>query len=206
METTGWFLPHDPTSISDDLEVQNICGYLYTGGIEPSSAISELGQDQLYRLLPTSLRTCLRAHEMLRRWLLSKLVERRLGLQVRQARMEKLLRALELSRSTSNSVGTPSVAAVRSFAEAVITAVILSPESRAHNRAWMEVGIARNRSLDSVTSILSQTLPVAPSRVRTLTADLGWFVERLLEAISMPNAIEENGKPMVNLDKRRWAL
>jgi hypothetical protein len=206
LETTGWFLPHDSTSTPDDMEIQNIYAYLYSGNIEPAATISELGQDQFYRLLPTSLRTCIRAHEMVRKWILSKIIERGLGIAVRQARMEKVLQALELSRSIGTSATSPQQPAVRSFVEVVLTAVMLSAGSRAHSRAWMEVAVARNRSLDSVVSILGDTLPVTPRRAKPLTTDLGWLFERILEAASMPNAVEENGKPMINIDKRRRVI
>lgn len=204
MDPTGWFLTQDPTTTPDDIEIQSIYSCLYNGNIEPAAPISELGQDQFYRLLPTSIRTCIRAHEMLRKWLLSKIVERGLGMAVRQTRMEKILQALELSRSTGSGVTTASQPAVRSFAEVVLTAVLVSPGSRAHTRAWFEVAAARDRSPDSILSILSDSLPATPRRAAPLTTDLGWLIERTLEAISLPNAVEENGKPFINLDKRRW--
>jgi hypothetical protein len=188
------------------MEIQNIYAYLYSGNIEPAATISELGQDQFYRLLPTSLRTCIRAHEMVRKWILSKIIERGLGIAVRQARMEKVLQALELSRSIGTSATSPQQPAVRSFVEVVLTAVVLSAGSRAHSRAWMEVAVARNCSLDSAVTILGDTLPVTPRRAKPLTTDLGWLFERILEAASMPNAVEENGKPMINIDKRRRVI
>jgi hypothetical protein len=203
MDPTGWLMPQDPTTTPDDIEIQTIYSCLYNGNIEPAPVISELGQDQFYRLLPTSIRTCIRAHEMLRKWLLSKIVERGLGTATRQARMEKILQALELTRSTGFSVTTPTQPAVRSFAEVVLTAVLVSPGSRAHTRAWVEVASARNRSPESVMSIMSDTLPATSRRAKPLTTDFGWLLERMLEAISLPNAVEENGKPFINLDKRR---
>jgi hypothetical protein len=198
IDTMGWFLPQDPPLAPDDLEIQTIHSYLLKGGLEPASSISELGQDQFYRLLPTSLRTCVRGHEMVRKWIVLKLSERRLALSVRQSRMEKVLQATELAMAGSASQPSP-----RSHAESVLTSAITSAESRAHYRAWQEIAAIRNQSLESVSSMLVHDAQGELRPSHPLVVDLGWLLERILEATSLPNAIEENGKPMVNLDKRR---
>jgi len=41
------------------------------------------------------MRSCLRAHHVIRKWLVSKIVAARLGIQTRQHGMELLLRAID---------------------------------------------------------------------------------------------------------------
>lgn len=172
--------------------------------------ISEMSQDSLYRLLPPGIRSCIRAHSILRKWLISKLVAPRLGLRNRQARMELLLRAIEVTRlrNTDTKLSGPlnEQPCVRSFVEAVITSAIVSVESRTYYRAWQNVAYSRGSSCDSLSSLLSRPVTQLSTSKDALTVDIGWLIERLLDIISTPDTVEssnQEGQSLVHLDKRR---
>ena len=175
--------------------------------------ISELTQDALYRLLPPGVRSCIRAYGIIRKWLISKIVAPRLGLRARQARMELLVQAIEVSRlrnsessSTAELLEQP---CIRSFVEAVTTSAILSVESRMHHRAWQGVALSRGCPCDSLSSLLLRPYIQCTSSNDSLTVDMGWLLERMLEVIATPDTIEassQEGQNLVNFDKRRLVL
>ncbi|KAH9927766.1 uncharacterized protein B0H18DRAFT_1118293 [Fomitopsis serialis] len=208
-DRTGWFLPRDPSSLIDEVEIQAMNSYITE--VEPSTLISELGQDSLYRLLPPSVRGCIRASNILRKWLVCQLISPRLGLRARQARMEKLLRAIEISRLRSTTDETNPERpmgerpCIRSAVEAILTSAAVSVESRTHYRAWQNIALGRGTYCDSLASFLSR--PAAPITSRgALAVDIGWVLEKMLEVISTPDVLEsmsETSSGMVNFDKRR---
>jgi hypothetical protein len=209
-DRTGWFSLRDVNTIDEGVEVQTI--YSHIQDVEHSSMISELSQDSLYRLLPPGIRSCVRAYGIIRKWIISKIVAPRLGLRARQARMELLLRAIEISRlrnMNSSPGSSPHLAeqhCVRSFVEAVTTSAILSIESRMHHRAWQNVGINRGSQCDSLVSLLSRPYMQSSSSHEPLTPDMGWVIERMLEVITTPDVVEssmQENAGLVNFDKRR---
>ena len=212
VDRTGWFLPREPSSIADEVEIQSISSYILE--IEPSPLISELSQGSLYRLLPPGIRSCIRAFGLLRKWLVHNLVAPRLGLRGRQARMELMLRAIEVCRlrNAEPDSGDLSLAerpCIRSFVEAVITSAIVGVESRMFHRAWQTVALARGTSCESLASLLSKPAVSSISSNNTLTVDMGWVLEKMLEIISMPDVVDSTAPEslsMVNIDKRRFVF
>jgi GTPase-activating protein BEM2 len=210
-DRTGWFSSRDVSSIEESVEIQTV--YSHIQEIEPSSMISELTQDALYRLLPPGVRSCIRAYGIIRKWLISKIVAPRLGLRTRQARMELLIQAIEVSRlRNSDSSSTAQLLeqpCIRSFVEAVTTSALLSVESRMHHRAWQGVALSRGCSSDSLSSLLLRPYIQCTSSNDSLTVDMGWLLERMLEVIATPDIIEpscQEGQTLVNFDKRRLEL
>ncbi|KAF9231969.1 hypothetical protein BU15DRAFT_90776 [Melanogaster broomeanus] len=192
-DRTGWFSARE-TSPMDDVDIQTMSSHLME--VEPSSMISELSQDCVYRILPPSVRSCIRAYNILRRWLISKLVAPKLGIRNRQARMDLSSTVPELNERPS----------VRSFVEAVITAAVISPESRMHQRPWQNVANIRGVLCDSLSTLLSR--PTIPRKAYgdPLVVDISWLLERMVEIISIPNAVvvsQEDSQCIINLDKRR---
>ncbi|KAK7029539.1 rho GTPase-activating protein [Paramarasmius palmivorus] len=205
-DRTGWFLPREPPSIEEMVDIQTIHSYLQE--VEPSSLISELSPECLYRLLPPGIRSCIRAFYILRKWIISKLVAPKIGLRARQARMESLIQALEVSRmrSLEHNTRLDDQPCVRSFVEAVISSALISSESRMHHRAWQNVAINRGSQCDSLTSLLSRPTVRSVSSKEPLTVDMGWLIERILDVVAMPDTIEpihQEGQSLVNFDKRR---
>lgn len=204
----GWLTGREGSTTSDDVDLQTI--YSHLTEIEPSSLIAEITQESLFRLLPPGIRSCLRAHHVLRKWVISKLVAPRLGLQARQFRMELILQAIEIcrNRSTSSSSTLPlsERPCVRSFVEGVLTSAIVSVESRAHQRAWLNVANNQRVTFDSVVSLLSNPVCLPSPVKRPLTTDIGWTLERLLEMISLPDTLQPpvpEGELLVSFEKRR---
>ena len=209
-DRTGWFSSRDVGSIEELVEIQTI--YSHIQEIEPSSMISELTQDALYRLLPPGVRSCIRAYGIIRKWLISKIIAPRLGLRARQARIELLIQAIEVSRLRNSDSSTAQLLeepCIRSFVEAVTTSALLSVESRMHHRAWQGVALSRGCSCDSLSSLLLRPYIQCTSSNGSLTVDMGWLLERMLEVIASPDIIEpscQEGQPLVNFDKRRLEL
>ncbi|KZT36942.1 hypothetical protein SISSUDRAFT_1063257 [Sistotremastrum suecicum HHB10207 ss-3] len=196
LDKTGWFLPHDPSSHFDEVEVQTLHSILQQ--IEPSTMISELTQETLYKVLPPSIRSFIRAQAIISKWAIIHITAPGIGHR-RQARMELLLQAIEVCRPTPDS----SVPCVRSFVEAALTSAIISPESRLFQRAWCNVAAARGCQVDSLASLLAKR--VNPASHTNLTTDVGWVLERMLEVISLADTLESatEGLGLINFSKRR---
>lgn len=207
-DRTGWFTSRDGAPMDELVEIQNM--YTHVQEIEPSSIISGSTHEPLYRLLPPGVRSCIRAYGIIRKWLISKIVASRLGLRERQARIELLMQAIEVARLRNTE--TPASAqlmdqpCVRSFVEAVVTSALLSVESRLHFRAWQSVGLSRNSQCESFSSLLLRPYVQSTSAVDSLTVDMGWLLERMLELIATPDVIDstsQEGQNLINFDKRR---
>ncbi|KAF5374674.1 hypothetical protein D9615_008986 [Tricholomella constricta] len=208
-DRTGWFSLRETSTIDEMVDIQTI--YSHIQEVEHSPMISELSQDSLYRMLPPGIRSCVRAYGIIRKWIISKIVAPRLGLRTRQARMELLLRVIEVARlRNTNSSSTPTrlvdQPCVRSFVEAVTTSAILSIESRMHSRAWQNLAVSRGVQCDSLVALLSRPSTRSVSCQESLTPDMGWVMERMLEVIATPDTLEsvaQESHHLVNFDKRR---
>jgi len=206
-DKTGWFSSREIGHSDEVIEIQNM--YTHIQEVEPSSLISGMIQDTLYKLLPPAIRSCIRAYAIIRKWLIAKLVTPKLGLRGRQMRMELLLRAIEVARlrnaepNASHHIEQP---CVRSFVEAVITSAIVSVESRIHQRPWQYIAYNRGCTCESVAGLLAKPLVQSTSSRDCLTVDMGWLIERMLEVIASPDVLEastQEGQNLVNFDKRR---
>ena len=189
------------------MEIQTIYSHLME--VPQSPLISELSQERLYRLFPPSLRSCLRAHHVLRKWLVSRIATPRIGSQVRQTRMELLLKAVEVCRSRSDFGHSqrPSVErrCIRTFVEFILTSAILSPESRIYSRAWNNAANARRTGTDSLLGMLIRSSHQSSRSSPDLITDMGWTLERMLEIFSLPDVLPSptEGSGLVNFHKRR---
>ncbi|KAG0703340.1 hypothetical protein DFH29DRAFT_1079014 [Suillus ampliporus] len=207
-DRTGWFSAREVPS-TDDIDIQSMYSHLMD--VQSSSLISELSQDTIYRLLPPSIRSCIRAFNILRKWTISKLVAPKLGIRVRQARMDLFLRAIEIARlrsmnASSASLGCGDRPCVRSFVEAVLSSAVISSESRMHHRPWQNIANIRGVQCDSLVGLLARPAVPRKSYGDPLALDISWILERILELVSIPNVVTtsgENGQCIINLDKRR---
>jgi hypothetical protein len=165
-------------------------------------------------VLPGTLHGLVRTYRTLLLWVVNQIVAPTLGLQKREARMEAVLQALEICRARSqrsmdNTPGGGSLAqqaCIPSMVEAVFTAAILHPASRAYARAWTCVAAHRNVSCDSLASLLARSVtPQLTYPDMRLCPDLGWVFERMLEVLMMEDTIHNNGpaSSLINLEKRR---
>jgi hypothetical protein len=206
-DRTGWFSHREISTVEDNVDIQSM--YTHLQEVEPSSLIPELGHDTLYRMLPPSVRSCIRAYGIIRKWVISKIIAPRLGARSRQSRIELFLHAIEVARLRNMERPDPSQLAiqpcVRSFVEAVVSSALISVESRIHHRVWQSIAANRGVTCESLIALLSQ-----PYKDRTtggdLTVDMGWLMERMIEIIVIPDTIESTvneGQSLVNFDKRR---
>ncbi|KAH7868030.1 hypothetical protein F5051DRAFT_338977 [Lentinula edodes] len=207
-DRTGWFPPREASSLDEYIEIQTIHSHIQD--VEPSSLISELSPESLYRLLPPGIRSCIRAHSIIRKWLISKIVAPRIGLRARQMRIEFLLQVIEVARLRNAESSSPNSVyeqpCVRSFVEAAVTSAILSPECRMHHRAWQNVSASQCCNYDTISQLLARPKTQSVASRDPLTVDMGWLIERILDVIAMPDLVEshnEEGQNLVNFDKRR---
>ncbi|KAF9784053.1 hypothetical protein BJ322DRAFT_1109900 [Thelephora terrestris] len=207
-DRTGWFVAREHITSGDEIEVQTFHSLVCE--VESTSLIPGSVQDSLYSLFPASVRSCIKAFAILRKWLISKIAFPKLGIRPRQSRLERLLQALEISRiRNSDSTSSTPISekpCVRSFVEAVLTSALLSPESRAYSRAWQNVSNSRRTTADSFSALLDSS-NAQTSTGDSLLVDIGWLFERILEVIVMPNVIPqpaEEGQGLVNFEKRRF--
>lgn len=222
-DRTGWFLPKEPSSASEEIEIQTL--YTYIMEIESTPSVSELSGDTLYRLLPPGIRSLIRAYNILRKWAICILVAPQIGIKARQSRMELFLEAIKVCRIRSSSEKSKSKSTrgagsagenenviferpcVRSFVEAVLMSAIISPESRIFTRAWQNVANVRGAQAESLHSLLAARTIDSVESMDRLTVDPAWLLERILEVISFPDVQEsavETSLSLINFDKRRY--
>ncbi|KIY53697.1 hypothetical protein FISHEDRAFT_68631 [Fistulina hepatica ATCC 64428] len=203
----GWYPSNETANNEESVDIQSMYSMMHDADV--SSMISELNDGPFYKLLPPGVRSCIRSYIVLRRWIISKIVAPRLGLRTRQSRIEMLLRAIEVARVRNMGHGDRALLAekpcVRSFAEAVITSAVIGYESRLHFRAWNNVALSRGTLCDSLVSLLSRPCQQTAVSRASLTVDMGWLLERMVEIISTPDVIEseQDGQNLINFDKRR---
>ncbi|KAG8691032.1 rho GTPase-activating protein [Ceratobasidium sp. 423] len=212
VDKLGWYVVSDLPPTGDDTPIQNI--YTQLQEVDTSPLISEMGPEKFVRNLPSSIRSVFRAHDIVRRWALMNIIAPRLGVQVRQERIELFLRTIEVCRlRTADSPSSQDIRSqdirqpsIRTFTETALGAALCSPESRLFTKAWQEVGAARGASIESLSSLLSVRRVEKIRSPRRMTADMGWLIECLLELSCLPDKSSEGGSgvELLNFDKRRY--
>lgn len=122
--------------------------------------------------------------------------------------MELMLQAIETCRLRSNELAASDVSlaekpCIRSFVEAVLISAVISVESRMYHRAWQTVASLRGTTCDTLAALLSKPAVSTVVTKEPLTVDMGWVIERMVEIISLPDVVEQDGHSLANLDKRR---
>jgi hypothetical protein len=207
VDKLGWYVVSDLPPAGEDPPIQNI--YTQLQEVDTSSLISEMGPEKFVRNLPSSIRSVFRAHDIVRRWAIMNIVTPRLGVQVRQERIELFLQTIEVCRlRTADSPSLQDIhqPSIRTFTETALGAALCSPESRLFTRAWQDVGAARGASIESLASLLSVRRVEKIRSPRRMTADMGWLIECLLELSCLPDKSSEGGSgvELINFDKRRY--
>ncbi|SGY38056.1 BQ5605_C003g01950 [Microbotryum silenes-dioicae] len=179
--------------------------------IADSYSLLEAAQNDVapLRHMPLSLQEVIRAHGVIRKWVLAHLVEPEISLRLRTLRMVKALEMIEISRSRMAnvvfggsvedqvSVVDPSLAG---FVERVVISAVVAPESRLFASAWQAVASTRNVvSADSLLALVRHDLVVTDS---TATLDPAWLNERLVEIVSQVDSLSDGVS--INFSKRRW--
>lgn len=175
----------------------------------------------LHMCLPMAVRDACAAQNLLRGWVAINIIEMRIGLARRQARLEKLLDAVWICRARmantrveeqSSTPLSPSFpfkeATIASFVESAIVGSLGSPESRYHLRAWQGVAAARNAAGDKLADLFppqSTWNSIKDSATTTTGAlcalDIGWLLECLAQASTRSS--EAAPHPLVDFEKYR---
>jgi len=177
--------------------------------VEPSPSVSTFcHHDQLHKSFPSGVRLLLRTHATFRAWATHKLAEPGIGPRKREARIDLLLRAVEVCRNRSPAIQRSDRSILDNptapcFVEAALLAAIWSPESRAFSRAWANVASQRGAYPDSVQSLLTRS-PVFPPQSKKYIVDGGWLFEQLLGILSLPDTVVRRDHILVHFDKRRY--
>jgi len=213
-DRTGWLTIPEQLHSQEEVEIQTIYSYLQL--VDTSPLISKHVRGPVYKLFPPSVRATIRAHIACRHWVISRIAAQGIGRRTRQSRIELLLQAIEISRSRSQGVLVDRMEespVVRSFVETVLTSALLSPQSRLFTRVWQDVAVNRGASIDSFETFIST--PLASVTGKKPTVDFGWLLERMIEIISLPDTLQDEGDGvgLVNFEKRRcvgtgsaWAM
>jgi hypothetical protein len=213
-DKTGWILLADPPTLSqDEMIIQNI--YFHLALVEPTPLLSDFPPTQrLANLAQPSIRAMLYCFYEATKWATAVLAQPGITIESRHRRIELFLQALDMCRLLSSKTDgvTPGSPVIRSFVETVLSTAILSPESRMFQRVWNKIALQRRlNNVDTLESFLrfpkDGELPF-PSGFK-LAVDFGWMIERLLEMISMPDALVNTADTLgavINFEKRRSVI
>lgn len=176
----------------------------------------------LSQRLATSIRDACAAQNLLRGWIAIHIVETKIGVVRRQARLEKLLDAVWICRARMmNSRGedtTQPASAFReptvaSFVECIIVGSLTSSESKLFVRAWQGVAAKRQGNCDNLLSLYppaAQAEAYAKTTTAVCTPDIGWIMRTMAEAMtkSSTKATVEGEASLVEFDRYEtiWAM
>lgn len=200
------FLPKEPNPSPEEVVPETM--FTVLRNVAPSPSVSVFcHHDHLHKSFPSGIRLLLRMHATFRAWATHKLAAPGIGLRKREARIDLLLRAIEICRSRSPAAresdqSIPDTPTAPSFIEVALLAAIWSPESRAFSRAWANVASSRGIYPDSIRSLL--VVPQVSSLPATgYVVDGGWLFEQLLGILSLPDTLVRREHLLVHFDKRR---
>ncbi|CAG8452597.1 269_t:CDS:10 [Ambispora gerdemannii] len=194
-EVLGWYPKKQTSWIPDDeLVITDIFTTL--------SQTNWVGnnKDSVINVLPPSIQALFRVHYSIRNWTMHEVTSTQIDFLSRVKRIDSLLNMISLSRkrmakmdiypkdeTTSHHYqyeSNESRRSVPSFVESAIVGGLISPECRLFTRAWLEISIQRNCSLETLEPLLHHS--------------------RMLEiCCNIPDMSFESDK-LINFDKRRY--
>ncbi|KAE8216721.1 hypothetical protein CF327_g157 [Tilletia walkeri] len=184
---------------------------------------SETGEQvSLLQRLPPAVRDVLAVHQLIKGWLAIHIIEIKIGVQKRQARLERMLDAVWICRArmvrarsgSQSSIDAQSPfkdSTVASFIESALVGALTTPESRLFVRAWQGVAMARHASGEYLKDLIpaaSAATDLDAASVHPCIPDLGWVLQSLAEAASREFPETEAAAQLINFDKQRlvWNL
>ncbi|KAF9951326.1 rho GTPase-activating protein [Mortierella alpina] len=220
----GWYLPRSSTLAvgEEDIVITGIHSTLYAIRKHGALGTNWSGQ-QLISSLPICLQSLCRLHHVIRGWVISQVAAPNITFEVRLCRVQKMLNVILRSRSAMDQFGAgfksprlhnpehPNTGGVPSFVETAVVSALVSPESRAYSRLWLEVAKGRRTSLETLEDVLrvhQEHEPVIPSSTqqvsRVLVPALGWLIERMLETCCYVRDMSYESPSLINFDKRHY--
>ncbi|CAO1624289.1 unnamed protein product [Sympodiomycopsis kandeliae] len=209
----GWQAPRDTSSSS---EPQVIAMYKLLEYLWPPGQYQKPGAESVYQRLPATVRDACAAQSLLRGWIAVHIIEPKIGVQRRQARLEKLLdatwicRARMLNARTEEVTSTPLAASapfqestIGSYIESVIIGSLTASESRTFTRAWQGVCHARGGTGDGLSDLLPSkddliSLNMAATSA-TSTPDIGWLLRCIAQAVTRKG--ETDSSTMIDFER-----
>ncbi|KAF9984325.1 rho GTPase-activating protein [Modicella reniformis] len=223
----GWFLPRQSTTSSDeDILITGIHNTLYT--IRRNGAPgTHWNGERLMNSLPMCIQNLCRLHHIIRSWVITQIASPSISYDLRLDRMQKILEIVLQSRramsqfgedppkpprATGAGSGRGSEVGVPSFVEEAIVSALVSPESRAYSRAWVELASGQKGSVDALEHVLAlqrerEILMAGSSGLKTsqeLVPAVGWLIERMLETCCYVRDMSYESPMLVNFDKRQY--
>jgi hypothetical protein len=238
----GWYLPRTgSSSTEDDIVITGIHNTLYS--IRRNGALgTHWNGERLINSLPMCLQSLCKLHHIIRCWVNTQISAPGIAFDVRVGRIQKFLDVVLQSRvlmtrfaqdpktvatsgrrsgsdkppltgslpslsSSSTFVGIPS------FVEAAISSALVSPESRAYTRAWLEVAAGQRGAVETLEEVLAvrrkqEIKPMTPLDLDTpaeeLVPEIGWLIERMLETCCYVRDMSYESPLLVNFDKRQY--
>ncbi|CAG8561211.1 4285_t:CDS:2 [Diversispora eburnea] len=177
-------------------------------------------KESVLNSLPRSIQALCRIHNTIRKWVIQEVSSPNIEIEPRVKRMNIFLDMILLSRKRMVKLDiypkgeaakneSEAKRSVPSFVESAIVSALISPESRLFTRAWSEVAISRNGSMESLDSLLQNDL-IKTHIVNSTNPNLamvpciGWLFERMSEiCCNVPDMSFESEK-LINYDKRRY--
>ncbi|CAO3569269.1 unnamed protein product [Mortierella alpina] len=220
----GWYLPRSSTSAvgEEDVVITGIHSTLYAIRKQGALGTNWSGQ-QLISSLPICLQSLCRLHHVIRGWVVSQVAAPNITFEVRLCRVQKMLNVILRSRSAMDQFGAgpksprlnnperPNLGGVPSFVETAVVSALVSLESRAYSRLWLEVVKGRRGALETLEDVLrvhQEHEPVIPSTSKPVSGDLipalGWLIERMLETCCYVRDMSYESPLLINFDKRHY--
>lgn len=178
----------------------------------------------VYHRLPASIRDACASQSLLRGWCAVQVIEPRIGLFKRQARIAKLIDAVWICRARmcnsrmeemSSSPLSPAFVyqepTIASFVESVLVGALTSSESRLFVRAWQQVAVERSGNCDSLASLVPPREIADKYREScqlSSTLDIGWLLKSMAQAVLRVSDVIQEESTLIDFDKQRtiWTL
>ncbi|KAF9574459.1 rho GTPase-activating protein [Mortierella alpina] len=221
----GWYLPKSSTSAvgEEDVVITGIHSTLYAIRKHGALGTNWSGQ-QLISSLPICLQSLCRLHHVIRGWVISQVAAPNITFEIRLCRVQKMLNIILRSRSAMDQFGAgtksprlqnperPSIGGVPSFVETAVVSALVSPESRAYSRLWLEIAKGRRGALETLEDVLrvhQEHEPIIPSSNKQVSGGdlvpaLGWLIERMLETCCYVRDMSYESPLLINFDKRHY--
>ncbi|KAF9551462.1 hypothetical protein EC957_008131 [Mortierella hygrophila] len=232
----GWYLPRTGSSVTeDDIVITEIHNTLYS--IRRNGAFgTHWNGERLINSLPMCLQSLCKLHHIIRCWVNAQVASPGIAFDVRVGRIRTFLDVVLQSRvlmarfvqdpkkapttgrrsgsdkpSSPLSPSSPFVG-IPSFIEAAIASALVSPESRAYTRAWLEVAAGQRSAVETLEEILAvrrgQEKPTIPldfdTSAEEIVPEIGWLIERMLETCCYLRDMSYESPLLVNFDKRQY--
>ncbi|KAF9115816.1 hypothetical protein BGX27_006247 [Mortierella sp. AM989] len=223
----AWYLSKPSAATNDeDTIITGIHNTLYT--IRKNGAPgTHWNGERLMNSLPLCLQNLCKLHHVIRGWVISQIASVSITYDVRLDRVQKMLDVILQSRQSMNQFGhdatrsqnsrlsgsgRPSAIGVPSFVESAVASALVSPESRAYTRVWVEVASGRSNSVETLEEVLTlhrerEDLSLGSSRLTStqeLVPAVGWLIEHMLETCCYVRDMSYESPLLVNFDKRQY--